>query len=98
MTSEEISDPNRLQIKTILNGEVMQDWSTRDMIFDVPTLIEFLSGSTRLVPGTVVLTGTPHGLGAARNPMVYLQTGDWVTIEINGIGQLTNPVVEETCV
>ncbi|MCY2967150.1 MAG: fumarylacetoacetate hydrolase family protein [Planctomycetota bacterium] len=66
-----------------------------DMIFDVPTLIEFLSGSTLLTPGTVILTGTPHGVGGARKPPVFLQGGDTVTIEIEKIGALTNPVVEE---
>lgn len=75
-------NPNALRIKTVLNGEVMQDWSTDDMIFDVPTLIEFLSGSTKLLPGTVILTGTPHGVGAARKPPVYLKSGDTVTIDI----------------
>jgi 2-keto-4-pentenoate hydratase/2-oxohepta-3-ene-1,7-dioic acid hydratase in catechol pathway len=65
------------------------------MIFDVPNLIEFLSGSTTLLPGTVILTGTPHGVGAARQPPVFLQPGDTVTIEIDRIGTLTNPVVEE---
>jgi 2-keto-4-pentenoate hydratase/2-oxohepta-3-ene-1,7-dioic acid hydratase in catechol pathway len=65
------------------------------MIFDVPTLIEFLSGSTTLMPGTVILTGTPHGVGLARKPPVYLKDGDSVTIDIEGIGQLTNPVINE---
>jgi 2-keto-4-pentenoate hydratase/2-oxohepta-3-ene-1,7-dioic acid hydratase in catechol pathway len=65
------------------------------MIFDVPTLIEFLSGSTKLAAGTVILTGTPHGVGAARKPPVFLKNGDNVTIEIDGIGKLTNPVVDE---
>ena len=73
----------------------MQDWNTDDMIFEVPTLIEFLSGSTVLSPGTVILTGTPHGVGMARNPPVLLKDGDSVTIEIDGIGQLTNPVIDE---
>jgi 2-keto-4-pentenoate hydratase/2-oxohepta-3-ene-1,7-dioic acid hydratase in catechol pathway len=95
VTSDEIVDPNSLAIKTILNGQVMQDWTTSDMIFDVPTLIEFLSGSTLLLPGTVILTGTPHGVGGARKPPVFLQPGDSVTIEIERIGALTNPVVEE---
>jgi len=94
-TADEIPNPNALKIKTVLNGEVMQDWNTDDMIFDVPTLIEFLSGSTKLLPGTVILTGTPHGVGAARTPPVYLKGGDTVTVEIEGIGALTNPVVEE---
>jgi 2-keto-4-pentenoate hydratase/2-oxohepta-3-ene-1,7-dioic acid hydratase in catechol pathway len=92
---DEIPNPNALGIRTFLNGQTMQDWNTEDMIFDVPSLIEFLSGSTTLLPGTVILTGTPHGVGAARKPPVFLQPGDTVTIEIDGIGQLTNPVVEE---
>ncbi|NIL99279.1 MAG: 5-carboxymethyl-2-hydroxymuconate isomerase [Planctomycetales bacterium] len=95
VTPDQIRDPNHLQIKTILNGQVMQDSNTRDMIFSVPRLVEFLSGSTTLLPGTVILTGTPPGIGAARRPPVFLQSGDTVTIEIEGIGQLTNPVVEE---
>jgi 2-keto-4-pentenoate hydratase/2-oxohepta-3-ene-1,7-dioic acid hydratase in catechol pathway len=95
VTADEIPDPNRLQIRTILNGEVMQDWTTKDMIFDVPTLIEFLSGSCRLLPGTVILTGTPHGVGAARKPPIYLKPGDQVTVEVEKIGKLTNPVIEE---
>ena len=95
VTGDEIPNPNALGIKTILNGEVMQNWNTEDMIFDVPTLIEFLSGSTRLAAGTVILTGTPHGVGFARTPPVLLKDGDEVTIEIDGIGQLTNPVKDE---
>ncbi len=96
VTADEIPNPNSLGIRTILNGQTMQDWNTNDMIFDVPTLIEFLSGSTRLATGTVILTGTPHGVGAARKPPVFLQGGDRVTIEIDGIGALKNPVVEES--
>lgn len=95
ITKDEITDPNALQIKTVLNGEVMQDWNTNDMIFDVPTLIEFLSGSTTLLPGTVILTGTPHGVGMARKPPVLLKDGDEITIEIERIGTLTNPVQDE---
>jgi 2-keto-4-pentenoate hydratase/2-oxohepta-3-ene-1,7-dioic acid hydratase in catechol pathway len=95
VTTDEIPNPNKLGIRTILNGKTMQDWNTDDMIFDVPTLIEFLSGSTRLAAGTVILTGTPHGVGGARKPPVYLQPGDSVTIQIDGIGSLTNPVIAE---
>ncbi len=95
VTTDEIPNPNALQIKTIVNGETLQDWNTNDMIFDVPALIEFLSGSTTLLPGTVILTGTPHGVGMARNPPRWLIPGDSVTIEIEKIGQLTNPVVAE---
>ncbi|MEI6085864.1 MAG: fumarylacetoacetate hydrolase family protein [Verrucomicrobiota bacterium] len=95
VTRDEIPNPNALAIKTILNGEAVQSWNTNDMIFDVPTLIEFLSGSTTLLPGTVILTGTPHGVGMARKPPVWLKAGDTVTIEIEKIGQLTNPVENE---
>lgn len=95
VTSDEIANPNSLGIRTILNGESMQNWNTDDMIFDVPTLIEFLSGSTKLAPGTVILTGTPHGVGFARKPPVFLKDGDEVTIEIDNIGSLTNPVIDE---
>jgi 2-keto-4-pentenoate hydratase/2-oxohepta-3-ene-1,7-dioic acid hydratase in catechol pathway len=95
VTADEIPNPNALQIKTMVNEETLQDWNTNDMIFDVPTLIEFLSGSTTLLPGTVILTGTPHGVGMARKPPRWLQPGDKVTIEIEKIGRLTNPVVAE---
>ena len=73
----------------------MQESSTKDMIFDVPTLISFLSGSTTLLPGTLILTGTPSGVGEAQDPRRFLVPGDEVTVEIEGIGILTNPVVEE---
>ncbi len=95
VTADEITDPNQLNLKTILNGKVMQDWNTNDMIFDVPTLIEFLSGSSMLEPGTVILTGTPHGVGFARKPPIFLKDGDLCTIEIEKIGALTNPVKDE---
>ena len=95
VTADDIPNPNTLQIKTILNGQVMQDWNTDDMIFDVPTLIAFLSGSTTLLPGTVILTGTPHGIGGARKPPVWLKHGDTISIEIEKIGTLTNIVEEE---
>lgn len=97
VTTDEISDPNSLGLKTTLNGEVMQDWNTNDMIFNVPKLIEFLSASTLLLPGTVILTGTPQGVGAARTPPVFLKDGDTVTVTIDQIGELTNPVVDESC-
>ncbi len=95
VTHDEIPNPNKLGIRTILNGIAVQDWNTDDMIFDVPAIIEFLSGSTTLVPGTVILTGTPHGVGMASTPPVWLKPGDSVTIEIDGIGALTNPVINE---
>jgi 2-keto-4-pentenoate hydratase/2-oxohepta-3-ene-1,7-dioic acid hydratase in catechol pathway len=73
----------------------MQESNTSDMIFDVPSIIEFLSGSTTLLPGTVIFTGTPQGVGMARKPPRWLAPGDKVTIEIDGIGKLTNPVENE---
>jgi 2-keto-4-pentenoate hydratase/2-oxohepta-3-ene-1,7-dioic acid hydratase in catechol pathway len=94
VTSDEITNPAGLKIKTVLNGETLQDWNTGDMIFDVPTLIEFLTGDTTIEPGTVILTGTPHGIGAARKPPVFLKGGDTISIEIERIGTLTNPVVD----
>ncbi len=95
VTRDEIPNPNALRIRTILNGDTLQDWNTDDMIFDVPAIIEFLSASTTLLPGTVILTGTPHGVGFARNPPIWLKAGDTVTIDIEKIGALTNPVIEE---
>ena len=92
VTKEDIPDPHTLRIQTILNGESMQDGNTNDMIFDIPTLIEFLSGSTTLLPGTVILTGTPLGVGLARKPPVWLKAGDKISIVIDKIGTLTNPV------
>jgi len=95
VTPDEIPDPNALAIKLLVNGEALQDWNTSDMIFSVPALIEFLSGSTTLLPGTVILTGTPHGVGFARKPPRWLTARDTVTVEIERIGSLSNPVEEE---
>lgn len=95
VTADEIPNPNALAIRTLVNGEVLQENNTSDMIFDVPTLIEFLSGSTTLLPGTIIFTGTPSGVGMARNPPRYLELGDVVTVEIEKIGKLTNPVALE---
>ncbi|MES1227737.1 MAG: fumarylacetoacetate hydrolase family protein, partial [Armatimonadota bacterium] len=90
--ASEIPDPNDLRVQTRVNGETMQDGNTNDMIFSVGELIEFLSGDTTLFPGTVILTGTPSGVGAARVPPVFLKPGDLVEVEIEGIGLLANPV------
>ncbi|HWD18972.1 MAG TPA: fumarylacetoacetate hydrolase family protein [Verrucomicrobiae bacterium] len=93
--ADEIPDPNQLKIKSTITGKVMQDWNTNDMIFDIPAIIEFLSGSTTLLAGTVILTGTPHGVGMAQKPPRWLQEGDSVVIEIEKIGSLSNPVGKE---
>ncbi|MGA3207740.1 MAG: fumarylacetoacetate hydrolase family protein [Syntrophales bacterium] len=95
VTRDEIPDPQNLRIRTVLNGTTVQDSNTYDMIFDVPTIISDLSRSMTLLPGTVILTGTPEGVGFTRQPPIYLQDGDIVTIEIERIGQLTNPVKRE---
>ncbi|MBP6508500.1 MAG: fumarylacetoacetate hydrolase family protein [Opitutaceae bacterium] len=96
VTREDIPNPNALKIATILNGQRVQDWTTSDMIFDVPTIIEYLSGSTTLLPGTVILTGTPQGVGMATKPQPrWLKPGDSVSIDIEKIGTLTNPVANE---
>ena len=92
---DEIPNPNSLNISTVLNGQMLQDWNTNDMIFEIPMLIEFLSGSSTLLPGTVILTGTPHGVGMAQKPPRWLRPGDHVSIVIEKIGTLTNSVVNE---
>ncbi len=93
VTADEIPDPQDLALKTILNGRTMQDHTTADMIFSVAQLISYLSQDTTLLPGTVILTGTPQGVGFARKPPVWLQPGDEVVIEVEKIGRLVNPVV-----
>ena len=95
VTKDEIPNPNSLRIGTRVNSKTRQSSNTSDMIFDVPTLIEFLSGSTTLYPGTVILTGTPEGVGMAMDPPQFLGRGDFVEIEIEKIGVLSNPVVTE---
>lgn len=85
-------NPNALAIRGRLNGKIMQDSNTADMIFSVPRLISFVSHQVTLLPGTVILTGTPEGVGCARKPPVYLRPGDTFSVEIESIGELTNPV------
>ena len=94
-TSALIPDPNDLRLTTSVSGELRQDASTADMIFPVAELIAFLSGSTTLEPGTVILTGTPSGVGMGSDPPRWLRPGDEVRITIEGIGTLTNPVIAE---
>jgi 2-keto-4-pentenoate hydratase/2-oxohepta-3-ene-1,7-dioic acid hydratase in catechol pathway len=92
VTPDSIADPGGLRIETAVNGRVMQDGNTSDMVRDVPALIEFLSQSTTLLPGTAIFTGTPHGVGMAQNPPLWLKDGDEVSITIEKIGTLTNIV------
>ena len=91
--ASEIPDPQRLRIRTILNGQVMQDGTTADMVFSVRELVAFVAQAITLEPGDLILTGTPAGVGEGRDPQVWLQPGDTITVEIDGLGELTNPVV-----
>jgi len=92
VTKDSIPDPSGLRIQTLVNGRVLQDANTRDMVHDVPALIEFLSQSTTLLPGTVIFTGTPSGVGMAQNPPLWLKDGDEVSVTIEKIGTLINRV------
>jgi 2-keto-4-pentenoate hydratase/2-oxohepta-3-ene-1,7-dioic acid hydratase in catechol pathway len=95
VTKDEIPNPNNLKLRTILNDQVMQDHTTADMIFDVSTLIESLSSTMTLRAGSIILTGTPHGVGFARTPPVWLKPGDHIAVEIEHLGRLENPITAE---
>jgi 2-keto-4-pentenoate hydratase/2-oxohepta-3-ene-1,7-dioic acid hydratase in catechol pathway len=88
----DVPDPQALRIRAILNGEVMQDSSTSNMVFGVAEIVSFVSQAITLEPGDLILTGTPAGVGVFRDPKVLLKPGDQITIEIEGLGALTNPV------
>jgi 2-keto-4-pentenoate hydratase/2-oxohepta-3-ene-1,7-dioic acid hydratase in catechol pathway len=92
---EEIGDASGLRVMQRLNGETLQDANTDDFLFDVPTLIAHASAAFTLEPGDLILTGTPSGVGEFRDPPLFMQAGDTVEIEIEGIGTLTNPVVAD---
>lgn len=96
VTADEVPLQKGLDIKTVHNGEIVQSSNTSDMIFDVATIISFLSQGTTLLPGTTILTGTPAGVGWARNPKRLLHAGDRVSVQIEGLGELSNPVVDES--
>jgi 2,4-didehydro-3-deoxy-L-rhamnonate hydrolase len=91
--ASEVPDPQTLGIRAILNGETMQDSNTSNMVFGVAEIIAFVSQAITLEPGDLIITGTPAGVGAFRKPQVWLKPGDEITIEIDGIGSITNPVV-----
>jgi acylpyruvate hydrolase len=95
LTRDEVSNPGLLRLKTILNGQTVQDACTSDMVFPVPFLISYISSLATLEPGDVILTGTPAGIGCNRKPQVFLQPGDRISVEIDGIGRLTNVAVAE---
>jgi len=95
VTRDEIPDPHDLAIRSTVNDQILQDSTTAEMIFGVPQLIEFISRAFSLLPGDVIATGTPDGVGVFRSPQIFLKGGDVVTVEIEGLGQLTNHCVEE---
>jgi acylpyruvate hydrolase len=95
VTADEIPDPQKLELRTTVNGEVLQQASTADMIFTVRQLIAYLSQTMTLLPGDVIATGTPSGIGAARTPPRFLRPGDTVVISIDGVTEPTNPFVGE---
>lgn len=93
VTADEVADPESLRVQLRLNGETMQDSTTADFIFDIRTIIAYLSEIMTLEPGDLIATGTPGGVGFARDPQVFLQAGDVVEVEIDGLGVLQNKVV-----
>jgi 2-keto-4-pentenoate hydratase/2-oxohepta-3-ene-1,7-dioic acid hydratase in catechol pathway len=95
LTADEIPDPQKLELRTTVNGEVLQQASTADMVFTVRQLIAYLSQTMTLLPGDVIATGTPSGIGAARTPPRFLRPGDTVVISIDDVTELANPVVGE---
>jgi 2-keto-4-pentenoate hydratase/2-oxohepta-3-ene-1,7-dioic acid hydratase in catechol pathway len=95
VTADEIDDLGPLRLQTRLNGEVVQEAVISQMIFDIPRQIEYCSSFTRLEPGDVIATGTPGGVGARRTPPLWMKPGDVVEVEIENIGVLRNPVVDE---
>jgi 2-keto-4-pentenoate hydratase/2-oxohepta-3-ene-1,7-dioic acid hydratase in catechol pathway len=95
VTTDEIPDPQTLDIRCIVNGQVMQDSNTSNLIFNVPYLIWFLSQMLTFSPGDILITGTPPGVGVFRHPPIFLHPGDTVTIEIEKIGAITNPVIAD---
>jgi 2-keto-4-pentenoate hydratase/2-oxohepta-3-ene-1,7-dioic acid hydratase in catechol pathway len=92
VTADEIPDPSALRVTTRLNGEVMQDQPTSQMIFPIPAIIAYVSAFTQLAPGDVIVSGTPGGVGAKRDPAVWMKPGDRIEVEIPGIGILRNPI------
>lgn len=95
VTKDEIADPHNLKLRTLVNGETMQDSNTSELLFKIPHLVSYLSRAFTLFPGDVIITGTPPGVGMGKKPPIFLKHGDVVSVEIDGIGKLTNPCVED---
>jgi 2-keto-4-pentenoate hydratase/2-oxohepta-3-ene-1,7-dioic acid hydratase in catechol pathway len=96
VTKDEIADPHALDISLEIGGEVLQHSNTRELIFRLPELIEYISQVVTLEPGDIVATGTPAGVGFARKPPRWIKPGEEIVVKIEGIGELRNPVVAET--
>lgn len=95
VTADEIADPHNLAIGLSIDGEVLQKSNTNQLAFGIPALIEYLSSIAPLLPGDIVSTGTPSGVGMGRKPPRWLKPGDTVTVTVEGLGSLTNPVIAE---
>jgi 2,4-diketo-3-deoxy-L-fuconate hydrolase len=95
VAAADVSDPHALGIRAILNGETMQDSTTANLIFGIDEIISYASRTSTLEEGDLILTGTPAGVGVFRDPPRLLQPGDEITIEIDGVGSITNPVIAE---
>ncbi len=95
VTADEIADPHALNISLSIDGETLQNSNTRELVFKIPELVEYLSSITPLLPGDIISTGTPPGVGLGRTPKRWLKAGETVTVTIEGLGSLTNPVVAE---
>ena len=95
VTSDEVGDPTQLDLKTRLNGIEVQHTKTDDLIFDIPCLIEYISSYTNLLPGDVIATGTPEGVGFARTPPLWMKAGDHLEVEISKLGTLSHLVIDE---
>ena len=96
VSAGEIADPHALAIGLSIDGEVLQNSSTKELVFGIPELIEYISSIAPLLPGDIVSTGTPPGVGLARKPPRWLKPGDTVTVTVEGLGSLTNPVIAES--
>jgi 2-keto-4-pentenoate hydratase/2-oxohepta-3-ene-1,7-dioic acid hydratase in catechol pathway len=95
VTADEIADPHNLNISLTVNGETLQNSNTKELIFKIPDLVEFLSSIMTLEPGDIVSTGTPSGVGFSYNPPKWLKPGDEVVVTVQGLGELRNTCVAE---
>jgi 2-keto-4-pentenoate hydratase/2-oxohepta-3-ene-1,7-dioic acid hydratase in catechol pathway len=95
VTADDIADPHALAIRLSIDGEVLQNSNTNELLFKIPELVEYISSITPLLAGDIVSTGTPSGVGMGRAPKRWLKPGETVTVTIEGLGSLTNPVIAE---